>query len=1085
MSFDASRFTFNPAHDYLGVVMQQGRVQLDSDWNDWVAQVIRRMQVGAADTVGAAVVPRSTPQGFRIELLPDGKLTIGEGRIYVDGFLAENHGLESTRQWDAHLAELVGGAPVVFFDQPYLPFNPRSAFSSASGASRIFDPPKLDDGPYLVYLDIWQREVTPLQAPDLVEKAVGVDTTGRLQTVWQVKVLSNIGKAGCATPDDELPGWSALTRPSGARLSTSPVTLTSKQSPCTASHGTAYKGLENQLYRVEIHRGGPRATFKWSRDNASVAARVLAIHGGNHLVLESLGRDEVLGFRAGDWVEVLDDWHELHGLPGSLRRIRASDGVDAATRSIKLDTPLPVGLFLVDGEVPSAAKRNTRVRRWDQAGVVLRDNGSDSGLVHFDLNAADATDGIPVPEGAKLILEDGIGVEFSLAPGGEFKTGDHWVFAARTSDGDFERLVDAPPRGIHHHYARLAIVSSGKVADCRKIWPPEPETGACECTVCVRPEAHNAGTATIQQAIDTVRARGGGTVCLDAGHYWLRAPLIVENARSLHLRGQGWRTLLQPVMAGGAITVANSVGVTIKNLSIAGMVAAQGATAMVDIAQAADVQLVRVTIAALTEGPAKSAAVSLSRVVFGASIRDSLLLASQAVVSGGNQRDYLFSANFSLTGNILMAGEYGVVLGGDSVHYGQLRIANNLIVGCRGAGIELAGAALPAAGVTVEGNVLHVSGGGVSAGIEKARITGNEISGLTQSALGQGKRNGIQLTAGFAKGRLDGVTIADNCVMNLAGDGIHIDTPLGFATVTGNSVERMGGAGLIMSANASAVGISISENRFAELGLAVKSEDASRCFGVLVMAAKNADVVGNTLINLARQATKSSLVAGVMVVATREPRVSRNRVQGIGPLQGSSNLVVGVAMSPGFSDTVIDGNEVARISADAEKADTGKWQALRVVGALNTVPGQFAETLALPSAVVLPVKGGHVYLARGGVLQLSGAGNVTIQANHVRSQVSSEPAVDVIKCQACTFSLNDINTSAGKDLGTMAGRLICDHANVANNRLVGAIDLSIFDGKPKFVVLGNIVFGGASSMPIRVNGSGVPAPWNALNVVIN
>jgi len=44
MSFDSSRFTFNPWNDFLGVVMQQGRVQLDSDWNEWLAEFARRGQ---------------------------------------------------------------------------------------------------------------------------------------------------------------------------------------------------------------------------------------------------------------------------------------------------------------------------------------------------------------------------------------------------------------------------------------------------------------------------------------------------------------------------------------------------------------------------------------------------------------------------------------------------------------------------------------------------------------------------------------------------------------------------------------------------------------------------------------------------------------------------------------------------------------------------------------------------------------------------------------------------------------------------------------------------------------------------------
>jgi hypothetical protein len=103
------------------------------------------------------------------------------------------------------------------------------------------------------------------------------------------------------------------------------------------------KGTENQLYRVEIHRGGPQATatFKWSRDNATVATRVTEIHGGTRLVVESLGRDDVLGFHPGDWIEIVDDWHELHGRPGLLRRIRPGDGIVPATRSILFDDALP------------------------------------------------------------------------------------------------------------------------------------------------------------------------------------------------------------------------------------------------------------------------------------------------------------------------------------------------------------------------------------------------------------------------------------------------------------------------------------------------------------------------------------------------------------------------------------------------------------------------------------------------------------------------------------------------------------------------------------------------------------------------
>ena len=102
MSFDNSRYTFNPWNNYSGVVMQQGRVQTDSDWNEWLGELSRRMQAGTLDTVGRAVYPASTPSAFQItaETASDGSnhILIGPGRIYVDGLLAENHGDPTTNR---------------------------------------------------------------------------------------------------------------------------------------------------------------------------------------------------------------------------------------------------------------------------------------------------------------------------------------------------------------------------------------------------------------------------------------------------------------------------------------------------------------------------------------------------------------------------------------------------------------------------------------------------------------------------------------------------------------------------------------------------------------------------------------------------------------------------------------------------------------------------------------------------------------------------------------------------------------------------------------------------------------------------
>jgi len=263
MSFDLSRIRFDARRDFLGVVMQQGRVQLDADWNEWVAQLARRLQAGTVDTFNGSVVPRTTPDGFHIEATA-GALSIGVGRMYVDGLLAENHG-DAPEAWDSTLAELSGTTALDYTAQPYYP-----------------DPPPLPEADrHLVYLDVWQRDITAVEDPSLIEPAVGVDTTGRRQTVWQVKLLEDVGDdVTCATADEDIPGWVELTSPSAGRLSTGTAVPGFEPDPCRIAPAAGYRGLENQLYRVEVHTGGPLGTarFKWSRDNASVASRVTHIN---------------------------------------------------------------------------------------------------------------------------------------------------------------------------------------------------------------------------------------------------------------------------------------------------------------------------------------------------------------------------------------------------------------------------------------------------------------------------------------------------------------------------------------------------------------------------------------------------------------------------------------------------------------------------------------------------------------------------------------------------------------------------------------------------------------------------------------
>lgn len=62
---DYSKFTFDPSRHDAAVVMQQGRVQLDADWNEQHAIVTHRLDTTFADLIGADGAPAGNP-GFAV-----------------------------------------------------------------------------------------------------------------------------------------------------------------------------------------------------------------------------------------------------------------------------------------------------------------------------------------------------------------------------------------------------------------------------------------------------------------------------------------------------------------------------------------------------------------------------------------------------------------------------------------------------------------------------------------------------------------------------------------------------------------------------------------------------------------------------------------------------------------------------------------------------------------------------------------------------------------------------------------------------------------------------------------------------------
>jgi uncharacterized protein DUF6519 len=377
MGGDYSRLRFDRRKHYAGVLLQQGRALLDSDWNEAEAIRAHLWRTFVRDVLGSCAFPVDDDGKAGFALTTDGdKVTIGAGHAWIDGLLCE---IEAEVNAEA---------------QPDLP-----------GASL-----PTEAGRFVAYLDVWQREVTAAEDPSIREPALGgPDTTIRLATVWQVRWRRAPNDAD-SHPDEA----------GGAHLS--PDTTDAR----LAARGQ-YVGLENQLYRVEIHEGGrPRtATIKWSRDNGSTVA-ALRSWTARELQLEP---NQGLRFRAGDRLEVVDRVAALDRRPGPFIDVGAvvGDRIRLASTSPNVPTKLIKPI----------------VRRWEAPPIALSDRA----------------------QGAWLSLDDGVEVRLY---GRQFRTGDYWNFPVRTASLDGPGTLEWPvrigkpeplaPHGIAHHRCPLALL---------------------------------------------------------------------------------------------------------------------------------------------------------------------------------------------------------------------------------------------------------------------------------------------------------------------------------------------------------------------------------------------------------------------------------------------------------------------------------------------------------------------------------------------------------------------------------------------------------------------------------------------------
>lgn len=496
MHGDFSRDTFDPTHNFTRVLQQQGRLVVDADANEQSAIVLAYLRQLGADLIGwHGGVGVSTPGGvptagpFKVTKDGDGKLSVAGGSYYVDGL--------------------------------YMTATP------AEGPLKVTERGEVAKTARFVYLDVWERHVSPWEYSNFLDPALGgLDTATRTRLEWAVTVLrvpedgkeffKKLTDAGAsqdalrgpaqmtfkdATPAagttpavpavlfesldsrklgetslvPKLAAWTVASRDPGAKKDAPPV------DPALDCDGVArggFTGLENQLYRIEVHAGGkfdetnknPTVTLKWSRDNGSIAYpfKDMTLAGTTCTVtLTANFRDDGRAVVKNNWVEVL----AANASGGILLQVAS---VETTRAGIKLAFSTK---GLSENGLAALAKMTKDVgllRRWDHhtiEGAMI-----DGGIV-LQFETKDDTAKLVV---SKLLqLEDGLSVRLALPTAdAEFRAGDYWLIPARAATGDVLWAHDPkndgkaawqPARYTEHHYAPLAIIDDvGNISDLRR-----------------------------------------------------------------------------------------------------------------------------------------------------------------------------------------------------------------------------------------------------------------------------------------------------------------------------------------------------------------------------------------------------------------------------------------------------------------------------------------------------------------------------------------------------------------------------------------------------------------------------------------
>ena len=452
---DISRSMFDPRKHYTGKWTLQGRLITDGDENDRESIGAEERRRALLDIIGAYGSP---DDGWRIDNVRDVGGTLDfdilAGSLYLGGLRLEHEATQTYRTQRDHLE------------------------AEAIAAATDNQPNRRD----LVLLEAYEAPVTAVEDGELLDPAIGVDTSARSRRFQRVHVIADVDARNCDQAWqlmlDILAGTNGGTigvdcrQVVDTRLS---VTYTEEgidDDLCEPPLVGGYLGAENQAIRVQLV-ADDRLT--WGFDNAAPLYRVQLSADRTVVTLITPPRDAwntpIVGqvVELLPWGAVLSNGEKTAALSGHLTRIVAVDPSDPAAggaMTVTLADAVPTNGFTTWEARPDADQL-----RGDAPFVFM----------HIWNRGGDITSapGIPFTVGTPLTLGT-TGIQITIT-GGDTVRDDYWVIAARpetpTRVLPWELEDGALPLGVRRYVAPLALLrwnADGTVAvtDCRPAVSP-------------------------------------------------------------------------------------------------------------------------------------------------------------------------------------------------------------------------------------------------------------------------------------------------------------------------------------------------------------------------------------------------------------------------------------------------------------------------------------------------------------------------------------------------------------------------------------------------------------------------------------